>query len=592
MPLPDGFIEEIKFKNDIIDVISSYVNLKRHGRNFVGLCPFHNEKTPSFNVYLQSNSFYCFGCGVGGDLITFIEKIENLSYIEAIRFLAQRTGIKMPENDGKTQELLSIKTRIFEINRESARFFYERLYSEEGKKALEYLKNRGLSSKIIRKFGIGYSPNSRYEIINYLKKKGFKYEEMINANLVYGKNGLKVAARFFDRIMFPIIDLRGNVIAFGGRVMSDQQKPKYLNTSDTLAFKKSLNLFSLNFAKSDNDGILILVEGYMDVIALHQAGIKNVVATLGTALTIEQARIISRYAKEVVICYDSDEAGEKAASRAIDLLRPTGLLIKVILIPNGKDPDEFVRYYGKEAAVRFFQLIKNSENDVEYRLQKVAQNYNLNESNGKVAYLKESVRILALLDNLIEQEIYAGKLSEKLNVPKDAIILQIEKEKKKKKRIIEKKQFLQVQENLSARNDKINVEKFDNLRAATAEEAIIAYIFNNPEMAGEIFCRLSSENFCTSFNKKIYSTLEERFKALRPIGITDLTQDFSSEEISAIAAMVAKESERMSDKDSVLEYIDVVLFEKEKLNKNKIISDYGDENEIMGYMKLLREHKK
>ena len=592
MPLPDGFIEEIKFKNDIIDVISSYVNLKRHGRNFVGLCPFHNEKTPSFNVYLQSNSFYCFGCGVGGDLITFIEKIENLSYIEAIRFLAQRTGIKMPENDGKTQELLSIKTRIFEINRESARFFYERLYSEEGKKALEYLKNRGLSSKIIRKFGIGYSPNSRYEIINYLKKKGFKYEEMINANLVYGKNGSKVAARFFDRIMFPIIDLRGNVIAFGGRVMSDQQKPKYLNTSDTLAFKKSLNLFSLNFAKSDNDGILILVEGYMDVIALHQAGIKNVVATLGTALTIEQARIISRYAKEVVICYDSDEAGEKAAARAIDLLRPTGLLIKVISIPNGKDPDEFVRHYGKDAAVRFFQLIKNSENDVEYRLQKVANNYNLNESNGKVAYLKESVRILALLDNLIEQEIYAGKLSEKLNVPKDAIILQIEKEKKKKKRIIEKKQFLQVQENLSARNDKINVEKFDNLRAATAEEAIIAYIFNNPEMAGEIFCRLSSENFCTSFNKKIYSTLEERFKALRPIGITDLTQDFSSEEISAVAAMVAKESERMSDKDSVLEYIDVVLFEKEKLNKNKIISDYGDENEIMGYMKLLREHKK
>lgn len=592
MPLPDGFIEEIKFKNDIIDVISSYVNLKRRGRNFVGLCPFHNEKTPSFNVYLQSNSFYCFGCGVGGDIITFIEKIENLNYIEAVKFLAQRAGLEMPENDGKTQELLSIKTRIFEINRESARFFYERMYSEEGKKALEYLKKRGLSGKIIRKFGIGYSPSTRYELVNYLKKKGFKYEEMINANLVYGKNGLRIAARFFDRIMFPIIDLRGNVIAFGGRTLSDKQKPKYLNTSDTLVFKKSLNLFSLNFARIDNAGVLVLVEGYMDVIALYQAGIKNAVATLGTALTSEQARIISRYAKEVIICYDSDEAGQKATARAIDLLRPTGLLIKVISLPNGKDPDEFVRHYGRDAAIRFSQLIKNSENDVDYKLKKLANNYNFNESNEKVAYLRESIKILASLDDLIEQEIYAGKLSEKLNVPKDAIMLQIEKEKKKKKKIIDKKHFLQVQQDLSAKNDKINTEKFDNLRAATAEEAIIAYIFNNPEMAGEIFCRISSESFCTSFNKKIYSILEERFKALRPIGIIDLTQDFSSEEIAAIAAMVARESERMSDKDAVLEYIDVVLFEKEKLNKNKIISARDDENEIMEYMKLLRKHKK
>ncbi len=592
MPLPDGFIEEIKFKNDIIDVISSYVNLKRRGRNFVGLCPFHNEKTPSFNVYLQSNSFYCFGCGVGGDIITFIEKIENLNYIEAVKFLAQRAGLEMPENDGKTQELLSIKTRIFEINRESARFFYERMYSEEGKKALEYLKKRGLSGKIIRKFGIGYSPSTRYELVNYLKKKGFKYEEMINANLVYGKNGLRIAARFFDRIMFPIIDLRGNVIAFGGRTLPAQQKPKYLNTSDTLVFKKSLNLFSLNFARIDNAGVLVLVEGYMDVIALYQAGIKNAVATLGTALTSEQARIISRYAKEVIICYDSDEAGQKATARAIDLLRPTGLLIKVISLPNGKDPDEFVRHYGRDAAVRFSQLIKNSENDVDYKLKKLANNYNFNESNEKVAYLRESIKILASLDDLIEQEIYAGKLSEKLNVPKDAIMLQIEKEKKKKKKIIDKKHFLQVQQDLSAKNDKINTEKFDNLRAATAEEAIIAYIFNNPEMAGEIFSRISSESFCTSFNKKIYSILEERFKALRPIGIIDLTQDFSSEEIAAIAAMVARESERMSDKDAVLEYIDVVLFEKEKLNKNKIISARDDENEIMEYMKLLREHKK
>ena len=589
MPLPEGFIEEIKFKNDITDVISSYVNLKRRGRNFVGLCPFHGEKTPSFNVYPQSNSFYCFGCGVGGDIITFVEKIENLDYFEAVKFLAQKAGIQMPENNKREQEISNIKMRIFEINRESARFFHENLYSEKGKVALEYLRKRCLSDRIIKKFGLGYSPNSRYELINHLKAKGFKYEEMVNANLAYVKGNSYVSARFFDRVMFPIIDLRGNVIAFGGRIMSDQ-KPKYLNTSDTLAFKKSLNLFSLNFAKAENNEFLILVEGYMDVIALFQAGFKNAVATLGTALTTEQAGIMSRYAKEVVICYDSDEAGQKAASRAIELLRPTGVLIKVISVPDGKDPDEFIRTYGNDGAIRFAQLIKNSGNDIEYRLQKVARNYNLNESDGKIAYLKDAVKILASLDDLIEQEIYAGKLSEKLNVAKDSIMRQVEKEKRKRRKINDKKQFLQVQQNLSAKNDKLNVEKFDNLRAATAEEAIIAYIINNPESDREIFSRLSGDDFCTSFNRKIYSVLQNSFNCGKQFSLTDLTQDFSREEVSAIAAMLAKEAERMSSKEAVFEYVNVLLFESEKLDKNKIVS--ADDKEIMEYMKLLREHKK
>ena len=588
MPLPDGFIEEIKLKNDVVDVISSYVSLKRRGRNFVGLCPFHGEKTPSFNVYPQSNSFYCFGCGVGGDIITFVEKIENLDYFEAVKFLAQKAGIQMPENNKKEQELSNIKMRIFEVNRESARFFHKCLYSEKGKAALEYLRKRGLSEQIIKKFGLGYSPNSRYELVSYLKSKGFKYEEMVNANLAYARNGANVSARFFDRVMFPIIDLRGNVIAFGGRIMSDQ-KPKYLNTSDTLAFKKSLNLFSLNFAKADNEGILILVEGYMDVIALYQAGFKNAVATLGTALTAEQARIMSRYAKEVVICYDSDEAGQKAASRAIDLLRPTGVLIKVISVPNGKDPDEFIRSYGKDGAFRFAQLIKNSGNDVEYRLKKVARNYNLDESEGKIAYLKDAVKILTSLDDLIEQEVYVSKLSEKLDVAKDAIMRQVGKEKRKKKKFNEKKQFLQMQQNLSAKNNKVNAEKSDNLRAAMAEEAIIAYIINNPELSAEVFSRISSENFCTSFNKKVFSVLENKFNSQKNIDFSSLTQEFSREEVSAVAAMLAKEAERLSTKDAVFEYIDVVLFESEKIDKDKIVSAQDDE--IIEYMRLLREQK-
>ncbi len=589
MPLPDGFIEEIKFRNDISDVISSYVSLKRRGRNLVGLCPFHAEKTPSFNVYPQSSSFYCFGCGAGGDIITFIERIENLDYIESIKFLAQRAGISMPENNKKDEELSSIKTRILEINRAAARFFHKNLYSSKGEKALNYLYKRGLTDKIVKHFGLGFAPDSRYDLINHLKENGFRYEEMVNANLAYAKSKTSVSARFFDRVMFPIIDLRGNVIAFGGRIMSDQ-KPKYLNTSDTLAFKKSLNLFALNFAKNENDGLLILVEGYMDVIALHQAGFRNTIATLGTALTSEQSKIISRYAKEVVICYDSDEAGQKAASRAIDLLRPTGVLIKVISIPNGKDPDEFIRSYGKDGPARFAQLIKNAGNDVEYRLEKAARNYNLNDSEGKIAYLKESVKILAALENLIEQEIYASKLCEKLDISKNTIMAQVAKERRKHKRINEKKQFFQVQQNLSARNDKLNSEKSDNLRAAFAEEAIIAYIINNPDASVEVFNKLADENFCTSFNRRIYSALKERVAQGRSVGLTDLTQDFSSEEVAAIAAMLAKESERSSSREAVNEYINVILFEKEKLDKNKIISAQNDE--IIEYMKLLKEHKK
>ncbi len=591
MPLPDGFIEEIKVKNDIVDVISSYVSLKRRGRNLVGLCPFHSEKTPSFNVYPVSNSFYCFGCGCGGDIITFVEKIENLDYLEAVKFLAQRAGVKMPESSQRDQENAFIKMRILEINRAAARFFYESLYSEKGRCALDYLHRRGLSDRTIKKFGVGYSPNSRYDLINHLRACGFNNDDMLSANLAYSRGGdsSSVSARFFDRVMFPIIDLRGNVIAFGGRVMSGL-KPKYLNTSDTLVFKKSLNLFALNFAKSDNDGVLILVEGYMDVIALHQAGFRNAIATLGTALTAEQARIIARYTKEIIICYDSDEAGQKAASRAIDLLRPTGILIKVIFVPDGKDPDEFIRSYGKDGAIRFAQLIKNSGNDIEYRLQKAACNYNLADSEAKIAYLKDCVKILASLDDLIEQEIYASKLSEKLDILKQTIMSQVAKERLRKKKRSEKKQFLNIQQDLSARNDRLNANKPLNLRAAAAEEAIIAYIINNPESAVNIFDRLSYRDFCTSFNQKIYSVLEERFKAGRPISITDLTLDFSCNEVSAIAAMLAKEAERMSSRDAVSEYINVILFEREKLDENKIGT--ACDAQIIGYMQMLKEHKK
>ena len=360
MALPDGFLYELKERSDIADVVSGYVNLKRRGRDMVGLCPFHSEKTPSFNLYPENGSFYCFGCGAGGDVITFIMKIENLDYIEAVKFLAQRAGIEVPENsydDGMGK----LRMRIFEANREAARFYNKKLYEPEGKEGLDYLYRRELPDNIIRRFGLGYSPKSRYALCDHLRSLGFKDSEIVAANLAFrSQDGRRIVDRFSDRVMFPIIDLRGNVIGFGGRILTDQ-KPKYLNTSDTPAFKKSANLFSLNNAKNTGERTLILCEGYMDVIALSKAGFKNAVATLGTALTAEQAILMKRYADEVIICYDADEAGQKATARAISLLRNAGLVIRVLSIPEGKDPDELSEIKGKRVPPPLRMSLRTAE---------------------------------------------------------------------------------------------------------------------------------------------------------------------------------------------------------------------------------------
>ena len=369
-------MQDLKSRCDITDIVSSYVNLKRRGKNMVGLCPFHNEKSPSFNVYPENNSFYCFGCGAGGDVITFIRKIENLDYIEAVKMLADRVGLQMPEQ-GVDDSMSRLRQRVLEINRESARFFHSALLSPEGKPGLDYFARRRLPMKMIRHFGLGWAPESRFALVNHLRSKGYSEREMIAANVAVETRSGRAMDRFHARVMFPIIDLRGNVVAFGGRILTNE-KPKYINTSDTPVYHKSSGLFAMNFAKNalENDRI-ILAEGYMDVISLHKAGIENAIASLGTALTAEQARIIARYAKEVVICYDSDEAGQKAAQRAIPILRGAGLLVRVMAVPGNKDPDEFINACGDEGAARFRRLIEQSGNDVEYRLAKLKSGYDL-----------------------------------------------------------------------------------------------------------------------------------------------------------------------------------------------------------------------
>lgn len=588
MPLPDDFLDELKARSDISDIASSYVTLKRRGRNLVGLCPFHGEKTPSFNIYPENGSFYCFGCGAGGDVITFVRKIENLDYIDAVKFLAQRAGMNMPESsyDNSMSEL---RRRVFEANREAGRFYYSMLYTAAGKQGLDYLRSRGLSERTIKHFGLGFSPDSRFALVDYLKGKGFKPQELVAANLVYQNKNGSLSDRFYNRVMFPIIDLRGNVIAFGGRIMTDQ-KPKYLNTSDTPVFKKSTNLFALNFAKNAGKRSLILCEGYMDVIALHQAGFTSAVATLGTALTQEQAMLMKRYADEVYICYDSDEAGQKAAQRAIGFLRNAGVDIKVIAVPGAKDPDEFIRENGDKGPEKFMQLLEKSGNDIEYRISKIRQKYILTEQSQVVAYLTECARLLATVENPIEADVYAGRLSEETGVRKEALLQQISGLRKKSGREQKKKQFREIQTGLSGRDDKVNSEKAGNLRAARAEEALIAYIINNQDMAIRAHSLLPPEKMVTAFNRRVYKIITERAINGRGIMPADISGEFTVDENAKIAGMLASLGGEINSPSACEDCINVILSEGEKITAENAAN--ADIEDIEKYLEKLKKQKK
>ena len=588
MRLSEDFIAELKYKSDISEIASSYMQLKRRGRNLVGLCPFHGEKTPSFNIYAENGSFYCFGCGAGGDVITFVMKIENLDYMEAVKFLAQRAGMTVPE-DAVDDSVSKLRTRIFEANREAARFYYSQLFTPQGSSALSYLRNRALSDKTITRFGLGYAPNNRFALTNHLKSKGFTDTELISANLVFkARSGKGVVDRFVDRVMFPIIDLRGNVIAFGGRIMSDQ-KPKYLNTSDTLVFNKSQNLFSLNNAKNSGTRRLILCEGYMDVIAVNQAGFTDAVATLGTSLTTEQAMLMKRYCDEVVICYDSDEAGLKATQRAIGILRNVGLVVRVLSIPDGKDPDEFLRKNGDKGPAAFKYILENSGNDVEYRLQKLRMDYDLNSSDGKFAYLTQAVKVLATLDNDMEKDIYASKLSSDVSVEKNSIMEQIRKASRAKYASDRKSEFNKLVSKVSGRNDKMNPEHSKKPRATVAEQNLISYIVNNPDKLSFVERYISPDEFVTDFNKRLYLYFCDRIKNSKD-PLTTLTADFTSDEASSIYEIVNSYSKFIATDSAVLEYINIIKEESSKPSESDIASLSGDEFSM--YLKKLKEKRK
>lgn len=585
MPLPQEFIEELKARSSIEDVVSSYVGLKRRGRTFVGLCPFHSEKTPSFTVYPDNGSFYCFGCGAGGDVITFVEKIENLDYLESVRSLAQRAGITVPESDAD-RGLAKLRMRLYEMNRETARYYHGILLSPQGSAGMEYFARRGLSPKTISRFGLGYAPPDRFSLVDYLRKKGFSEQEMIQGNVAFASRSGHAIDRFHERVMFPIIDLRGNVIAFGGRILG-QGEPKYLNTSDTPVFSKGRSLFALNFAKEHAQPYLILCEGYMDVIALHQAGFPNAVAGLGTALTPEQARLIAHYTKEVVASYDADAAGQKAASRSIPLLREAGLTVRILVVPDGKDPDEFIRSHGESGHARFQQLLDSCGNDVEYRLTKLKQEIHVQTPEGKVRYLNEACGVLAALDSELEREVYAGKLAEEAGVQRTAVLQQVRRLLEKKQRTRRQKDFRTFRRQTAGAQDKVNPEKKQNLRAARAEEAILGVMIDYPETSAYIVAKLLPEKFITAFNRRVYCIIMGKMKDGKVVSLTDLADSLSQSEMGLVAGYCARHAGMHAGTQEVDSYICVLLKENDK-NSAQNSSD----EEIQRYFEQLRAEKK
>ena len=566
---------ELRSRADIENIISSYVNLKRAGRISKGLCPFHGEKTASFTVYPDTQSYYCFGCGNGGDVITFIKNIENLDYIDAVRFLADRVGMDMPDENSYDSTMNKRRLRMLEANREAARFFHKCLQTNEGAIGYRYFKERGLSDDIIVRFGLGFAPDSYFSLTNHLVSKGFTKEELVFANLARRsqKNPDNIYDNFRNRVMFPIIDVKGNVIAFGGRVMDDS-KPKYLNTSDTLVYKKSMGVFALNLAKKSGKDSLILCEGYMDVIALHQAGFTNAVAGLGTALTSEQAQLLSRYASEILISYDADEAGQKAAARALQIFKNTPAKIKILRLSGGKDPDEIIKNYGVE---KMKAIITGAANEVEFALLRERSKYDIASDDGKRQYLQAAVKVLSTV-GAIELDIYASRLSDELSVSKDVIVNEARRQAKRNVVVQKKREFTEIQRQEDIL-DKLNSQRKKHFGCARAEEMLIAILMANPEFLADVDKKISAESFVTDFNGRIYKSITDRIRQGKSHEISFLYGDLTDEEINAVAKIQTMSHTLKNTFAECEDCINIILKEKNKKNLKEIsVDDISDED--------------
>lgn len=596
MAYPQGFIQELKMRSPVQDVIGRYVELKRAGRNMVGRCPFHSEKTPSFTVF--EDNFHCFGCGAGGDVITFAMRIENLDYRDAVQFLADRCGMTVPQDEMRFSNVEKPKLtreRAFAMNKAAARIFYENLVSEDGAEAREYLSERKLTSATIKRFGLGFAKNEFYDLYNKLSKLGYTQDE-IKENFLCGisqKSG-KPFDMFRNRIMFPIIDTSGNVIAFGGRVMDDS-KPKYLNSSDTVVFRKGKQLFALNYAKDVllgnvqselvKPGEIILCEGYMDVIAMHQAGFTNAVATLGTAITSEHARVVSRYAKAVFLAYDSDDAGKKAADKAMTLLNEVGVDTKIIKMQDAKDPDEYIKKFGAQS---FSRLLSGSVGQIDFKLNGILSKYNLQIPDDKLRAVDECCKVIASIYSEVKQDIYIQRLSQITDVKADSIRSKISHDRKKSAGKAAAERRADTEKRIMHFDDKINPQAVAYPVAVEIEERILGILMLFPDQYAKCDA-INKSDFVTDFSARVF----EKISSLYSENVTDLTslnEIFTPEEMSRIFDMRYRRSELSTNGVGALnEQIAALKNEKSRIlvKSNSISSD----DDLMSVISRARKDK-
>lgn len=582
--IPREYITELVQRSDIVDVVESYVQLRRRGRTHTGLCPFHNEKTPSFVVYPETQSFYCFGCGAGGDVITFIKRINNVDYVEAVKFLAGRAGMPLPEEDDQTGRL---RTRILGANKDAARFFFTSLNSDAGRFARAYWRGRGLTDSTIRRFGLGYAPDSFHETGDHLKRLGYTEEELIAAGLLKRSEKGGTFDFFRGRVIIPIFDLRGNVIAFSGRKLDPEQPGgKYVNSPETLAYKKSRTLFALNYAKKSAERRYLLCEGNLDAISMHQAGFPTAVAGCGTALTAEQVKLLSEYADEVVLCYDSDEAGQKATKRAIELLSASPLRVSVLKIPDAKDPDEFIKKFGAD---RFRTLLDGSDNAIEYELAQARARYDIATPDGRLGYLRDAIGVLAGRVTPTERDVYAGRLAEETDVEKTAILAQLDGAiRARSRRAAKQREQALLSEGAGGR---IRVPYSQGgqkaLGVAFAEQQLVAAILKTPEFLSLVAPRLRGDAFLDAGLGRAYTLLCEKSARGEYLDLSAISEELPDETVSLIGRILAQNYDVGISERDVEMYLD-------RIENSRPVSSTAagrSAEELAEYLQTLKQKK-
>ena len=582
--IPHEYIEELTRRTDIVELVGSYVQLKRKGRLYGGLCPFHSEKSPSFYVYPDTQSFYCFGCGAGGDAITFAKKINSIDYPEAVKMLAARAGMPEPQEDDKTGRM---RSRILSMNKEAARFFHACLNStvEEARQARAYWRRRGLDDKTIVRFGLGYAPNDGQALYQFLRDKGYNQQELDASGLFKRSPSGRIYCLFWKRVMTPIFDLRGNIIAFGGRVLDDS-KPKYVNSPETLVYHKSDTVFALQIAKRSASRRFVLCEGYMDVISMQQAGIDTAVCACGTALTPDQVRLISEYADEVILSYDSDEAGQKATLRSLELFRNSPVKVGVLQIPGAKDPDEYIKKYGAE---RFKALLDGVGNALDFRLGRLRSQYDLSQDAQRLEYVKQAVDLLAERSSPTEQEVYAGCLAEETNISKTAIMTQLETAVKRvgsKRRYEKKKAVLQ-----SGEMNQIKVSYTAGgsqaLGIVSAQQRLLAAILREPQYLDLVKDQLTAEQFIQPQQKELYEAMLRCREQGVEISLTALHAFAGEEALNELSHLAAQYSDVNCTPDDIRLYLDRIARGMPVASKAASMTN----EELSSYFQSMREKK-